>query len=132
MGNLLCTFSVIFIDMDKKKIINKCKYPYCLAEKIANKKNLTFLYKKNGMYQLSSNKVFSILPVIFDITSENDLKLHDKFIIYNNIPIWIILFNEKLNIKKLKINYFINGENKLNEFDIEEIKFDCLKDILKK
>lgn len=122
--------SLLFVNLEEKKIFNYCNYPYILARIYGWKYNLQFLYKDNDIYKLSLNNDIDISPVILNISDEFDNDLSDNFIDYLNVPIWIILYNEKINCKKLKIDYINDSIIEKKEFIIKNIKYNFISDIL--
>ena len=128
--NLLCMNSIIFIDLKNKKIISNCKYPYLIANFYAWKNNYVFLYQENGIYKLSIKIKLKILPVILSITDENGKDLLDNFINYLNVPIWIILYNEKLNCKKINLEYMGDIDIKNINIDLMNVETKKLSDII--
>ena len=128
--NLLCMKSIIFVDLKNKKIISNCKYPYSFAKFYAWKNNLSFLYRENGIYKLSIKIELKILPVILSIIDEDGNDLLENFINYLNVPIWIIIYNEKLNCKKINIEYMSDIDIKNINIDIIDIETKCLSDII--
>jgi hypothetical protein len=137
MGNILmkinlcnCSNSILFINLEERKIINTYKFPLCLAKSYAKNKNLEFLYKENNIYKFSLNKTVKIMPVILSIKDDSDIEILEKFLNYDNVPIWLILFNEKINTKELKITFIKNGKN-IRNYDMKENKYFILNDLLK-
>ena len=128
--NLLFMNSIIFINLENKKIISKCKYPYSIAKFYAWKNNLIFLYRENGIYKLSIKIELKILPVILSITDENGNDLLENFINYLNVPIWIILYNEKLNCKKINFEYISDINIKNISIEIIDVETKYLSDII--
>lgn len=125
-----CSNSILFINLEERKIINTYKFPLCLAKSYAKNKNLEFLYKENNIYKFSLNKTVKIMPVILSIKDDSDIEILEKFLNYDNVPIWLILFNEKINTKELKITFIKNGKN-IRNYDMKENKYFILNDLLK-
>ena len=137
MGNILikinlcnCSNSILFINLKEKKISSTYKFPLCLAKIYAKNKNLEFLYKENNIYKFSSNKNIVIMPVILSIVDDSNNEILEKFLNYDNVPIWLILFNEKISTKKLKITFIKNGKN-IKEYNMSQNKFLTLNNLLK-
>ena len=137
MGNILikinlcnCSNSILFINLEEKKISSTYKFPLCLAKIYAKNKNLEFLYKENNIYKFSSNKNIVIMPVILSIVDDSNNEILENFLNYDNVPIWLILFNEKISTKKLKITFIKNGKN-IKEYNMSQNKFLTLNNLLK-
>jgi len=137
MGNILfgcCHFnsSLLFIDNNNKIVVNKYKLPLNLAVKYSKQKNLEFLYKENNIFKYSLNDYnkIKIIPVIFSIKDENSNELLERFINYDTVPIWIILYNEKIVTNYLNIT-FIKKSKKTVNFNLNENKYLTLGDLLK-
>ena len=135
LKNILFDKIIYFVD-DNKKILIKNKYFHNTLIKtyyFFKNENKKILYKRDGIYNLNIIDKIKINPLIFDFElHNNNVILDGEYLLNtyrNNIPFWIILKNENLNIDKIKIKYFDNSEKIVNCLNMYE---KTLYEILKK
>ena len=126
LKNILFDKIIYFVDDNEKKLI-KNKYFHNSIIKTyyyLKNENKKFLYKRDGIYNLNINDKTKINPLISGIelyNKKNEI-IDGEYLLdtyRNNIPLWIILKNENLDVVKIKIIYFNNSEKIINCLNIK-------------
>lgn len=134
ISNTLFDKVIFFIDFENKSI-KRNKYFHSFFIKLFCQFDKKFyLYKRDGIYNINNiNDNLKINPLIKNLELIHNNNIFDGNylldIYRNNIPLWIILENENINVDKIKVKYFDNSEKQI---DCLNMKDNIFYDIIKK
>jgi hypothetical protein len=125
--NTLFDKVIFFIDFENK-LIKRNKYFHNFFIKLfCHFYKKFYLYKRDGIYHINSKDNLKINPLIknFELINNNKITNGNYLLdIYrNNIPFWIILENENINVDKIKIKYFDNSEKQIDCLNMKDNLF---------
>lgn len=155
-SNVILKFRNFYVNNFKTKIIGFINYkneinlskprylyflnffPFILIISILNFFKINCLIEKDNLYFLPNKEFGGILPIVIDVcikSKERSFSFKEKFNKYaNNVPISIILKNEKIRIDNeddLIIKYLKSGKFLEKSFNFKKIKLFSKIDLLK-
>lgn len=104
--------------------------PFFIISYFMKYNKYNYYFEKDNLIYLNNNKNISILPVILSIKIKGKeiLDLIRKY--QNNVPIWLIIYNEKIKIDPNNENIKIKLLTEEKSFKYSEVKNKTLFQIL--